>query len=402
MHHRRGLVGLGQAGGLSGRIAAPQEVAELTEPDGLVGERARPRMERDRVELLRHGFDPDLDVPLVGEPRIVQASLQHALVPGPDDTGVAAVRDEGEAGAAEREVALMGLHRGHDHAFRQVEEALVEAPLENERRLDEIHHLLQDPGRVPPLAGRVEALDDQSAPLRRVGLDLCFTQDGLVSRGLRYLDRAGDEAMAVGDAARGDRLRADLDRLCVQLRADPPDRPREAEVELAVPDHGLAGGEASHDLPEPLAERGRRLAAPDVVVANRQLVDAEAEPPGEPFRRLGRLVAFEGDPDPGPSLLLACCVRLEALDEESEPPGPDQHLALAAEGGKPPVAKLSLGPPAERRGKLLAADLKQQRAQGAGVAVRGMPAPRGGRERGRGRCIRPAPSRRSPRAHRAG
>ena len=103
------------------------------------------------------------DVALEGEARVVEAILQHPLVAGADEVGVARVRDEAEARAGEREVALVRLHRRRTHPLGQREVALVVVPFEDGRVLDEVDDLLQLVQRIRPLAERVEAVADRGA-----------------------------------------------------------------------------------------------------------------------------------------------------------------------------------------------------------------------------------------------
>src|SRR5205085_1980892 len=119
------------------------------------------------AELFGERVDPPPHVALKGEARVLEPALEHVLVPGADDLRVAAVRDDREPVPPEREVPLVCLHRRLDHALGEREIALVEAPLEHERPLDEVDHLAQDARRVAPLAERVEAFADQALPLGR-------------------------------------------------------------------------------------------------------------------------------------------------------------------------------------------------------------------------------------------
>jgi hypothetical protein len=185
---RRGLVGLREPRRRPRSLAASERLLERLEPSRLVGVRARLGVEGDPFELRRHRLDPELDVSLPREPGVVQARLEHPLVPGPHDVRLAAVRHEGEPRSAKREVALVCLHRRLDHALGELEELLVEPTVEDEGALDEVDDLVQDAGRVAPLAERVKALDDQSTPLLGVDDDACRAQRLLVVRGVLDLD----------------------------------------------------------------------------------------------------------------------------------------------------------------------------------------------------------------------
>src|SRR5207344_3544667 len=100
-----------QPGGLARRVTAAEPLHKPDEALGLVGERARALEERDRAEPRGELLDPDGEVSLERESRIVEPPLEHALVAADHERGVSAVRDEREACPGKREVALVGLHR---------------------------------------------------------------------------------------------------------------------------------------------------------------------------------------------------------------------------------------------------------------------------------------------------
>ena len=84
---------------------------------------------------------------------------------GRDDLPLAAVCDQREAVSLDREVALVRLHRRHDHALRQLEKALVEAALEHDRLLDQVDDFGELAAGVAPAADRVQPFDDQPPAL---------------------------------------------------------------------------------------------------------------------------------------------------------------------------------------------------------------------------------------------
>src|SRR6185312_12184271 len=92
------------------------------------------------------------------EAGIVEPVLENRAVSGEDRVGLTSVRDDGKPRAAEREVALMRLHGGLDHAARKPEEPLVEPAFEDEGRFDEVHDLVELPKRIRPGAESVEPL----------------------------------------------------------------------------------------------------------------------------------------------------------------------------------------------------------------------------------------------------
>src|SRR5204863_9344363 len=101
-------------------------------------ERAGACKKGDRIEASGESVDPCRNISLEGEGRVLEPRLEHLRVAGRDDVGLAAVRDQREAVALDREVALVRLHRRHDHALRKLKEALVEAAVKHNRLLDEV------------------------------------------------------------------------------------------------------------------------------------------------------------------------------------------------------------------------------------------------------------------------
>ena len=288
----------------------------------------------------------------------------------------------------------MRLHRRHDHAFGQLEEALVERALEDDRALDEMHDLVQDAGGVAPLAEPIEALRDLAQALCPIRLDARLAQRLRVRARRRDLDRAVREAVAVRDVAA--RRNRHVDRLGVEEGADPADGPREAETAL-VPAHRAGEGEPAHDLLEALRQHlGERLAGnrdAEEPLSRLELRHGDAVAPCKSLRRpLGERLRRAFHPLVGRPLL-------ELVQDEGEPARPCIELVgPPAEMPLTQLRQLRRTLAARPGGQFLAADLKQQlRHRSPGIAGR-----RGGRGRGRGRCRRPAPSPRSRPARREG
>ena len=262
-HQLGRLVRLREPRRLERRLAAAESLDELPQALRLVRERARSLEERDRAQPLGQVVDPDLDVALERERRVLEAALDDVLDPGSHGVRVAAVRDEGEAVLAERKRADVVLDRRLDDPARQLQVALVEPAFDHDRLLDEEDDLAQDAVRVGPAAEIVQRVDDLLAPLQRVGLDVGLAQRVEVRRGVRDVDLAGREAMPVGALA------DDLGR--VDQRERPANRPRKANS-VAVPAHRLREGEPADDpvdlprqdlrerLPARLRRRGSRRA----------------------------------------------------------------------------------------------------------------------------------------------
>ena len=221
----RGLVGLGQPSGLARDVAAPLLGDQRLEPSRLVREAARAGDERDRAQLAGKLLDPLADVAFEREVRVCEPSFEDTLVAGDDHLGIAAVGHEGEPRAFEREVALMRLHRCLDHPGRKLEEALVEAPGEDDGALDEEDDLLEHAGGVAPAADRVEPVEDLAAALALLRLDARGAQHLDVLVRPRHLHLAPGEAVAVREMPGFEPRDPDLQGRLVELRAQPAHRP---------------------------------------------------------------------------------------------------------------------------------------------------------------------------------
>ena len=283
-----GLVGLGQPRSLARGLAAALLADEGLEPRGLVRQAPCACDERDRSQLGGQRLDPLVDVALEREVRVLEPSFEYALVAGDDHIGLAAVGDEGEAGALEREVPLVRLHGRLDDAPRKLQEPLVEAALEHGRALDKEDDLFDDAGGVAPAADRVESLDDQAAALVLLRLDTRRTEHLDVLVCPPQLDLAAREPVPVGQVAGLEPGHVDLQRLPVELGAQPADGPREAEPVL-LPDHRLAEGQSLDDRRELLGQRLRDRPARDddaeKAVAHHEVLHGDALLAGEPRRR---------------------------------------------------------------------------------------------------------------------
>ena len=331
----------------------PSCADELDEPCRLVGERAAALDERDPVEPACQLVDTDCDVAVERERRVLEPRLEHTRVAGPDDVHVSPGRDDGEAVLAEREVALVALHGRDDHALGQAEEALVELRSEDERPLDHVHDLVELPERVLPVAERVERLDDEAAALGSVGLDVRGAQR--VRVGLR----GGDLDLAVREAVAEGRAGA-RQRLFVELLAEPAHGTRKA-MAAVVPAHRLSELEPVDDRAHPVEQRlaAQRLAGhagPEVPVPLLEVRLGEPVALGEACRRLlaplGRRPLHE---------LLGRRLR-QLVDDERDPPR--RHVdvrCLHAQLLEHERRELRLRLATRRGGKLLAAELKQQR-----------------------------------------
>ena len=179
----------------------------------------------------------------------------------------------------------MRLHRRLDDARRELEETLVEAPLEHRRALDEEHHLLEHAGGVAPTADRVEPLDDLAAALVLLRLDAGGSQHLDILVGARQLHLAARKAVAVRQVTRLQPGDLDLHRCLVELRAEPAHRPGEAQP-ILLPDHRLAERQAVDDGGELLGQ-GLRDRTPghdhaEKAVARLELVLGDALLAGKP------------------------------------------------------------------------------------------------------------------------
>ena len=202
---------------------------------------------------------------------------EHELVAGAHDIGVAAVGDEREAVAAEREVALVRLHRRDDHALGQLQEALVERALRarrpsrrgrRPRRACRAGRSTARARRARPRSARTER-HGPARRRRRAALEVALRRRR--SRPARDASRgARRRCPPLGTPSSGD-----LDGRVVELRAEPANRPREPEP--GAPRHRLRELEPAHDrreaLGEHLLDRAPRHLEPEEAVAHRQLVD---------------------------------------------------------------------------------------------------------------------------------
>ena len=352
------LVGLRQPRRLDPVRPRPEALDEVDEPLRLVGERAGAGDVGDRPELRRERVDPLRDVAVEREAGVVEAVLEHRDVAGEDGRRVAAVGDDGEAVAAEREVALVRLHRRFDHAPRQPQEALVEGRVEHERALDQVHDLVELAERVAPVAVLGQPLLDRPPPLALVGLDAGRANRARVRP--RALDRHGAvaEPVAVRRRSGGDSFELDRDGLVVQLRAEPAHRPREAE--RRPPAHRLPELEPAHDRGEPLRQRIPHVLAghghPEEAVALLQRLRLDAVPLREARRGLlpqrhGRaLHPLVGRP------------FRQALDEDDEPPRPYPDLCRRPSELAPRRGRAAAPPPRGRHAP--AAPRSRSRAAG--------------------------------------
>ena len=117
-------------------------------------------------------------------------------------------------------------------------------------------------------------------------------------------------------------------RLAVELRAEPADRPREAQP-AARPAHRLREREPAHDRGEPLRQRPRRARRPrtrrpDEAVAPLELVGRDAVAAREALGRLRRRASSsKAMRSAGPGALLVGRALGQVVDDEREPPRPD-------------------------------------------------------------------------------
>ena len=200
-HELRGLVRLREPGGLARVLVAAELPDEVDEPRRLVGERPAALEERDPVEPPCELIDADRDVAVEGEGRVLEPRVEHLRVARADDIHVPAGCHDCETVLAEREVPLVALHGGDDHALGQAKEALVELGSEDERPFDHVDDLLELPERVVPVAERVERFDDDATALCGIRLDVRR------SEGVGVLLCGGDLELAVREAVAEGRAR---------------------------------------------------------------------------------------------------------------------------------------------------------------------------------------------------
>ena len=342
----RSLVGLREPRRLTRIVVAAEPLDERDEPFGLVGKRACALEERNRVEPGGELLDPDGEIALEGESGVVEPALEHTLVASDHELRVAPVRDEREPRAGEREVALVGLHRGLDHAGRQREEALVEPAFEDGDALDEVDDLLELPERVAPAVR--QRLDDLAAPLGGIGLDTVRAERVRVTLRRRNLDPSGGEAVAErGAVAEDDCL--------VEPGAEPAHRTREPKP-VGLPLHRLRERKRIEHRRKPLGQRLAGHLDAEEAVALLELVDRHAVT----LREAGGGLVPERERralDP-----LRRRLTRDVVDDHREPAWPDVECGgLSAEVLEAERRQLGLRFAAGGGRQLLAADLKQQR-----------------------------------------
>ena len=298
---------------------------------------------------------------------------------GRDHVGFPAVRDERKPVPLNRKVALVGLHRRHDHPLRELQEPLVEAALEHDRLLDEVDDLGELAAGIAPAPHHVEPFDDLAAPLVGYRLDVRSAQLIGVGGSARDLDRTVREAVP----ERG----LPQDRLGVEHRQHPAHRAREAHA-ACVPAHRLREGESADDpvdlLGQDLAQLATGHSDAEKAVAHLQLLHRDTvllcEAGGSSLAQVLRRTL-----DP----LVRRSLR-QVVDQEADPPGPDEELRRrSADVCARQLGQLSLGLAAGRGRKLLTANLKQQRRH-LPRPLRDTPRQRHGRACGRARCRPPA------------
>ena len=312
--------------------------------------------------------------------------FEHALVVPAHDLGVAAVRDEGEPVAAERERALVVLHRRRDDALGKAQEALVEGTCLHPHALDEIDDLLEHVLRVAPPAELVQALDDLPVPGGAVRLDSDAAKHLRVLLRRRHIDRAGSrEPMAVRDAARRDPFDVHAHRLVAELCAEPAHGARESEVR--APAHGASEPKLCDDRGEPLREHlddgPTRHRDAEEAVAYLELLRGDAVTPREPCgSALSQVLRRPLQPLVGRSPGKLVDEERESARTEIEVARPRREVAQRE------VRELNARLAAGGRRQLLGPDLKQERRHrppAPGRAER-----RRARGCGRGRYTRPA------------
>jgi hypothetical protein len=246
------LIRLRQTRRFERSLTSAQPFHQPAHPLILVGERPRSGEEGDRTQPLHQPVDPERHITLEREARIVEAPFQHRLVPGTHHVPLAAVRDERETIAPQREVPLVRLHRRHDDPLRQLEEALVERALDHLDALDQVDHFLQHAPGITPGSDSVQAGRDLAAPFLDVRLHTGGAQP------LHVLARMLDFDNPRGEAVPERRL-AD-DRLLVELRKSPPHRAGEPDAAV-VPAHRLRERKTADDRLEPLRDDLAQCAA---------------------------------------------------------------------------------------------------------------------------------------------
>jgi hypothetical protein len=348
-------------------------------------------VEDDRVETCVKRGQPGLAVAVEAERRILQACIEDIGIALGNRLGVrrVAVRHRQEARleravlARQREVALMRLHGGHQHALGKAQVLWPDVTDDGARVLHQKQHLFELAARVPPRAadpgGRgVELTGDLLAPFDVVRDDGDGAQRVAVRVGCRDFGGAAEESVTAADICGPQTVHIKPHRVGTKLRDDPADGAREAQTRPVAPAHVLGKADpvdhAPRDLRDKLGSRRRRFGdlrkheAPAPVLAQHQFVRGDALGAGKAAGRGRRCaVLVEGRLLGRPAHLTDAARPLfgKAPNQHRDPARADQHLdrgvgeALRGEciGDEP--GNLGDGFPARRRRQFLAPDLDQ-------------------------------------------
>ena len=310
--------------------------------------------------------------------------------PAADRVRVAAVRDEGEPVASEREGPNVVLDRRLDDAARELEIALVEAAVE-----DDAATRRGTRPRRGRRAGRVQPPSPSSAPticLRRSSLS------GSTSAARSASAYPAASAISIGpDEKRCPYERSPTIRVELSIAQPPAHRPRKAQAAV-VPAHRLREREAPRRAASTCSGSTSASGFP-ATATPRKPSRSSSSSTATPWRfaKPGRGLVPHRDRRPLHPLVRR--LLRHVLREHGEPARRHEHPARLDSASTPrQLRQLPFRLAARRRGQLLAADLNQERRhrspRRAGRS--------GARACGRARCRRPARSPTRRRARRAG
>ena len=304
-------------------------------------------------------------------------------------SGVAAVGDDREPVPAEREVALVRLHGGHDHALA--------AARGSARRTSPRGRTAARPGARPRRASRrgrssspsaSSAVDDRRRRTAASGSTPALRSDVHVFAGVRDRHAPGWKRCPNETRPRLEPFERDATVSLSSLASEPADGTRETEA-VRLPDHRLAEGEAAHDCGSrsgsASATARRARDAEDAVALLELLADDDRAGARNPRR------AFVGARRAGGPL--THCVGAVALgqllDEDREPPRTDVDVRRL--GAEQRARQAPAAAPRPRGRRRPAAPRSRSRSSRSGLASSPMlldvqTRHRRARGCGRGRC----------------
>ena len=217
-------------------------------------------MEHDVDEAVGHGVEALGEVAVVGELRIVEPAVQHALVAARDQRGRGAIRvahvqerrQQASVAVAQREVALVTLHGGDQHLVGKPQVSLGERAAGHAGPFRQVDGLREYVTRVRPRPAqfggvRIQTLRDEPPTLVLRDDHLLLGEVLLVVLRLVDDDRRAQHAVTLRDVADAQTVEIPFHRPAAELADQPANGSREAQV-LGRPGGPLPPAHAARDL----------------------------------------------------------------------------------------------------------------------------------------------------------